>query len=373
MIGLLARKTKTRVYTNWLRFEPVTLRAKEIRTMLRVIMGAGLVVFTSCAAFAQNPEGAPEFEVASVKPAAPPTEGRFRVGMSGGPGSADPGQLTYTNVTLKNVLMNAYGVKGYQISGPSWLDSERYDIAAKIPKGATKEQFMLMLQNLLAERFKLTLHREKKDLPMYALVVGKSGPKMKESVDGPSPGDGAAPGSGGAPGGATGGATGVVPAPPPPPPGGAPGNLAMGRITMGSDGFPKLPPGAGRGGLMMMMMNGRFRMAANQQSMSGLTEMLGNQLGRPVVDMTGLTAKYDFTLDFAPEPGQRMMGPMGAMPPPPPPPSVEGGAPVASAPDSQGPSLFTAVQEQLGLKLEPKKGPVDLLVIDHLEKVPTEN
>lgn len=325
--------------------------------MLRAIMRAGLVVFTSCAALAQSAEGPPAFDVASVKPAPPPAPGRFRVMMSGGPGSADPGQLTYTNVTLKNVLMNAYGVKGYQISGPSWLDSERYDIAAKIPKGATKEQFMLMLQNLLAERFKLTLHREKKDLPMYALVVGKNGPKMKESVEGAVPADGPGP----------------LP-PPPPPPGGPLGNAAGGRIAMGSDGFPKLPPGAGRGGIMMMMMNGRFRMTANGQSMSGLTEMLGNQLGRPVVDMTGLTAKYDFTLDFAPEEGQRMMGPMGAMPPPPPPPPGEGGAPVPGAPDGQsGPSLFTAVQEQLGLKLDSKKGPVDLLVIDHLEKVPTEN
>src|SRR5438093_1564655 len=144
---------------------------------------------------------------------------------------------------------------------------------------------------------------------------------------------------------------------------------------MGSDGFPKLPPGAGRGNFMMIM-NGRFRMTANRQSMSGLAEMLGNQLGRPVVDMTGLTAKYDFTLDFAPEEGQRMMGPMGALPHPPPPPPGEGGGggAIPSAPDSQsGPSLFTAVQEQLGLKLDSKKGPVDLLVIDHLEKVPTEN
>ena len=196
--------------------------------MLRVIMGAGLVVFTSCAALAQSTEGPAAFEVASIKTAAPTASaGMFRVMMRGGPGSADPGQLTYSNVTLKNVLMNAYGVKGYQISGPSWLDSERYDIAAKIPKGATKEQFMLMLQNLLAERFKLTLHREKKDLPMYALVVGKSGPKMKESVDGAVPADGAGP------------------PPPPPPPGGPLGIAGGGRIAMGSDGFPKLPPGAG--------------------------------------------------------------------------------------------------------------------------------
>ena len=168
--------------------------------MLRAIMGAGLVVFTSCAAFAQTAENSPTFEVASVKPAAPITGNTIRVMMRGGPGSPDPGQITYTNVTVKNVLMNAYGVKGFQISGPGWLDSERYDIVAKVPRGATKAEFMVMLQNLLAERFKLTLHREKKDLPMYALVVGKNGPKLKESVDDPAPKEGDAPKAGG-PGG----------------------------------------------------------------------------------------------------------------------------------------------------------------------------
>ena len=103
--------------------------------------------------------------------------------MRGGPGSPDPGQITYSNVSLKNGSDDAYEVKGYQITGPKWLDSERFDIVAKIPKGATKEQFQMMLQNLLAERFKLTLHRETKELPIYALVVGKGGPKMKETVD----------------------------------------------------------------------------------------------------------------------------------------------------------------------------------------------
>src|SRR5271157_3691397 len=165
--------------------------------MLHAIMRAGLAVFTSCAAFAQTAENSPTFEVASVKPAAPIVGNRIMVGMRGGPGTPDPGQITYNNVTLKNVLTNAYGVKSFQISGPSWLDSERYDIVAKLPRGATKEQFMVMLQNLLAERFKLTLHREKRDLPMYALVVGKNGPKMKESVEEPAPKEGEAPKAGG--------------------------------------------------------------------------------------------------------------------------------------------------------------------------------
>ena len=141
---------------------------------------------------------------------------------------------------------------------------------------------------------------------------------------------------------------------------------------MGADGMPQLPPGMGKNGLMMMMMNGRLRLVGNGQTVSALTEMLGNQLGRPVVDATELKAKYDFTLDFSPE---GMNGPMAMMPPPPP--QHEGGpgpgGPMMGGPDAGGPSLITALQEQLGLKLESKKGPVDLLVIDRMEKVPTEN
>ena len=151
--------------------------------MRRATLGVCLIIFTSCAAFGQAAAESPTFEVASVKPAEPQTGMGIRVMMRGGPGSADPGQITYSNVSLKNVLTIAYAVKGYQISGPKWLDSERFDIVAKIAKGATKEQFQLMLQNLLAERFKLTLHHETKELPMYALVVGKGGPKLKESVE----------------------------------------------------------------------------------------------------------------------------------------------------------------------------------------------
>src|SRR5271157_230386 len=256
--------------------------------MLRAIMSAGLVVFTSCAAFAQAAEDSPSFEVASVKPAAPITGNAIRVMMRGGPGSPDPGQITYTNVTVKSVLMNAYGVKGFQISGPDWLDSERFDIVAKLPRGATKAEFMVMLQNLLAERFKLTLHREKKDLPMYALVVGKNGPKLKESVEEPAPKEGEAPKAGG-------------PAADDPLAG-----AAMRRLPMGRDGFPVLPPGAGRGGMMISLLSGNAHMAANGQPMAGLAEMLSNQLDLPVVDMTGLTGKYDFTLTYAPEGGMAL-------------------------------------------------------------------
>jgi uncharacterized protein (TIGR03435 family) len=321
------------------------VKSKELAEMLHAIMSAGLVVFASCAAWAQTVENSPAFEVASVKPAAPIIGNRIMVGMRGGPGTPDPGQITYNNVTVKGVLTNAYGVKGFQISGPGWLDSERYDIVAKVPRGATKEQFMVMLQNLLTERFKLTLHREKKDLPMYALVVGKNGPKMKESVED------AAPKGGG-------------PADDPSP---APGKPALDR-----DGFPVLPPAAaGRTAVSLALMNGNVRMTASKQPMSGLAEDLSRQLDLPVVDMTGLTGKYDFTLYFSPEGLAGMRLPAGLAPPP-----GEGGGemPAASTPDGQSsPSLFAALQEQLGLRLEQRKGPVELLVIDHLERAPIEN
>jgi uncharacterized protein (TIGR03435 family) len=253
---------------------------------------------------------------------------------------------------LKNVLINAYDVNEYQISGPNWLDGERFDIVAKIPQGATKEQFRLMLRNLLAERFKLALHHETKDLPMYALVVGKGGPKLKEAVEE----DAAAP-QGAA-------------EPPPPPPGRDEGPV---RLKTDADGMPQLPSAMGRNGVIMMTMYGsgglRTRMVCKGQPVSALLATLSSQLGRPVVDATGLKAKYDITLDYAPD---GLHGTTIIMPPPHDG-APGGGAPMASAPDMGGPTIFTALQEQLGLKLEQRKGPVDLLVIDRLEKVPTEN
>ncbi len=325
--------------------------------MRTAIVCAGLIVSTSCAAFGQGTTESPTFEVASVKPAEPQPEGMMRVRMSGGPGTPDPGQLTYTNVSLKNVLINAYDVNDYQISGPNRLDGERFDIVAKIPQGTTKEQFRLMLQNLLAERFKLALHHETKELPIYALVVGKGGPKLKEAVE-----EDAATPQGAA-------------APPPPPPGRDEAGPV--RIKMDADGMPKPPSGMGKNGVFMMtMLNGsgglRTRMVCKGQPVSALLATLSSQLGRPVVDATGLKAKYDITLDYAPD---GLNGTTIMMPPPAPQHdgAAGGGSPMVSAPEMGGPTIFTALQDQLGLKLEPRKGPVDLLVIDHVEKVPTEN
>jgi uncharacterized protein (TIGR03435 family) len=319
--------------------------------MLRAIAGTGLAVLLAGGLWAQTAATPPSFEVASVKPSAPQPPGRMYVGTTGGPGSADPGQFRVTANTLKNLLMRAYGVKDDQIAGPDWLDSERYDIVAKVPKGATKDDLKPMLQGLLAERFKLTLRHESKDMPMYALVVSKRGLKIKESD--PAAND--------------------MPVLPPSgePDGGPPMPLPP---------LPALPPGeSGRpvSRIRMTFSNGRVRMAATKESMAGLAEYLGNQLRRRVTDTTGLNGKYyDVALDFAPDDSTRMMGPMGAMGAMggmmmAPPPGV--GVAVASASDPAGPSLFTALEDQLGLKLEATKGPVDVLVVEHAEKVPTEN
>ena len=309
-------------------------------------LAAALVV---CAplALAQAPDHSLTFDVASIKPAAPQGPGKIMMGMRGGPGTPDPGQVTFTNMPLSRLIMNAYDVKSFQVTGPSWLDSEHFDITAKIPKGATKEQYRVMLQNLLAERFKLQVHKEHKEVPIYALTVAKGGPKIKES-----PKDDQAQGA----------------APPPQ-------DLAIQRADgppgpppIGRDGMPRMAPGR-RGEMMMFGPNG-FRMQGSHETMATLADVLSNQLGRPVVDATGLTAEYDYTLNFSPEGLQGMRGM----------PMLMGGGPIGAGPAPEGgheaetgPSLFTAVQEQLGLKLDSRKGPVDLIVVDSAEKTPTEN
>lgn len=290
------------------------------------------------------------FDVASIKPAElPKPDGRGMIrliGPTGGPGSKDPGRIHYPYMSLKNLLTTAFDVKDFQISGPAWLDSERFEINATMPPETTKEQLRIMLQNLLAERFKMTTHRETKELPMYLLVVAKGGPKMKESAETPPPEGGAD-------------------APPPPLPG---------RPQIGPDGFPVLPQLAGRAGLFNIMMNGRARYIAQQQTMKDLADRLTGQLSKPVTDGTGLKGKYDFTLTFAPE---FINGPLGPIAPPaappPPPPNGNVTAGVIPGDGDAPPDLFAAVQSQLGLKLEPKKGQVEIVVIDHMEKTPTEN
>jgi len=194
------------------------------------------------------------------------------------------------------LVTQAYELKRYQVgSYPSWMDTERFNITAKVPEGATKEQFRLMQQNLLADRFGLKIHFDKKEMPTYELVVNKGGHKMKEAAEDPNAKDAPPPPLGGAP-------------PPLPPPPGAGGPV---RITMGRDGFPEMPAGMrGRGGPMMMMMNGRVKMRSTDTTMEQLVTMLANQLAKPVTDGTGLKGKYEFDLEFASDHTMGRGGPM---------------------------------------------------------------
>ncbi len=278
------------------------------------------------------------FDVATIKPAQQSLDGRVRIGISGGPGTTDPGRITCSGVPLQMLITNAFDVKSYQVSGPEWLMSERFDVTAKVPAGATKEQARIMMQNLLADRFKMTFHREQKEMASYILTVGSKGSKLK-------PADPAPPADAGPP------PAGLAPAP-----------------KMGKDGFPELP-GIGRGGgPMMIMMPGKAKMTCTSCPVSRLAETLGNQLGKPVVDMTGLSGNYAFTLVFEPDlSNMRIVG--GPMMPPP---GAAAGAGSESSLDT-APPLLSAVQDQLGLKLEAKKAPVDLIVIDRIEKAPTDN
>ena len=316
----------------------------------------------------QAQTGSDTFEVASVKVAAQPAGrggpggpggpggGRGGRGPAGGPGTNDPTRITFRSATLKTLLVYAYGVKPYQISGPGFLDSERYDIEGRIAPGASQEQVAVMVQNVLATRFNLKLHRASKELPQYTMILAKGGAKL--TVSAPADPEQQPKDDG--------------------PPAGPPPNMPRGGLTFDSDGFPVFPgggmpggPGRGRTGLGVMMAPGnRARIMGTQATVGDLAARLTELLSRPVTDATGLTAKYDVQLTFSTEGLNIAMGGPGG-------PGMPGGGP--GGPEGmqpQGdppPDLFAAIQSQLGLRLAPKKGPVDLLVIDSADKVPVEN
>jgi uncharacterized protein (TIGR03435 family) len=258
------------------------------------------------------------FEVASVKQAPPPSGGRQMVGMTGGPGSSDPARVRFSNVTLRNLVENAYGVAYYQVSGPEWTEELRYELIATPAKDTTKEQFHIMLQNLLAERFHLSIHREPKTMLLYSLTIAKGGPKLRKPVpDEPVPADTQA--------------------------------QSPAKITRDKDGYPELPRGT-RMAIVSRPTGDLARLQGRNETMPSLVQMLSGQLGAPVQDDTGLIDKYDFTLSW-------LAQPPGTLP----------------NNDANGPSIFSAVQEQLGLKLTARKGPVEIIVIDRADKLPVEN
>jgi len=253
-----------------------------------------IVPLLAAAALAQTPP--PSFDVASVKPNTIGTNGGRGRGRGSEITRTSPVSLTMQNIRLSSAIAWAYDVKDYQVSGPAWVDEERYDIAAKAAAPCSDSNLKLMLRSLLAERFGLAFHRETKELPVYVLLIAKGGIKFHESA---------------------------------------------------SVGEMQLTP-----------VRGRMSVDVQRASVSEAVDLLSKPLRRPVLDMTGLTGRYDLKLDLAPylsdqEPGAGVTRPVGI-------------AEVESV-------LITAIQDQLGLKLEPRKAPIDLLVIDHAEKVPVEN
>lgn len=284
---------------------------------------AVLALFVPILGYAQQTDN-PEFEVASIKPNKSAALGS-RVMMQPG------GRLVATGVNVRFLLEMAYDVKDSQVvDAPAWFDSERYDIDAKadeatasamskLPRDQGMAVMRKMVQGLLADRFKLQVTHETKELPVYVLVVAKDGPKFHESTF----------------------------KPPPPSP----------------DGAPR-PPGPGGPPRQGIMMNGRGEVTVTCGDIPMFVNVVSHIVGRVVVDKTGLTGKYDFALKWTPDESQGMMGAPGAGPGP------GGSAPQPA--DPSGPSIFTALQEQLGLKLDSQKAPTDVLVIEHVER-PSEN
>ncbi len=328
----------------------------------------------------------PEFEVASIKSAAQLSPDSFRAGKIHLGTTVDGARVDIGGAPLTTLIQQAFRVKLFQVIAPDWAGESRWDILAKIPEGVSQDQVPEMLQALLADRFKLAVHRENKEEPVYALVVGKGGLKMKAAVPEPAGADAPAASQ-------TIGGFGFFPPPGAPPPGGGPG---AGR---GPGDGPGRGPG-GPGGLNMTMTNpqygtikisgspqeGRIRLEASKVSMAGLADLLTGMTDRPVVDMTGLAGDYQVALDVSLEamigglakaqglafgaggpggPGGR--GGFGG--------GRGGGQSQAQTDGASDPSgnVVAASVEKLGLKLEARKAPVETIVVDHLEKTPTDN
>jgi len=226
----------------------------------------------------------PEFDAASIKPSQP---GGNRQSIR-----IDPGRITYSNVTLRDALMSAYDAKDYQISGPDWLKTDRFDIIATAPGPVADDVMKTMLQKLLSARFQMTVHREKRDLPVYGMVISKTGTKLHEAA-------------------------------------------APGRSNMRMNG----------GGVV-------FTSVTVPELIDYLSRMRLAEMDRPVVDHTGLTGKYDFTVNLFGTQEEMM---------------------AAVSKGDFGSSIFTLIQEQLGLKLEAQKLPLDMVIVDKAERTPTEN
>jgi uncharacterized protein (TIGR03435 family) len=270
------------------------MRLTSIAILAAALTGTG---------YAQTAPPPTRFDAASIKPAAPQPAGRIMIGLH-----ADPGRLTITNMSLRDMIQDAYTLKPYQLVGPAWLDDQRFDVSAETTAQLPREQLLKLLQPFLEQQFKLVTHRESKTVPIYALVDAGSKSKLKPPAEGGPP-----------------------------------------------------------SGSFRMRMSPQGMHLEGASDMDGLANFLSRQEDRPVANQTGITGVYNIALDFAPT-GNGMFRMMGGPP-------GAGGDNGAAAPEAAppAPNLFTAVQEQLGLKLVPTKGPIDILVIDSASKSPIGN
>lgn len=286
-------------------------------TVSRTVLVSALSFAAACSAQTL------QFEVAAIKPSDPQA---VHVGTT-----IDGTRLDMGFFSLTALIVTAYKVEGDQITGPDWLATTRFDILAKMPEGATKEQVPEMLQALLAERFKLAFRRESREQQVYALVPGKDGPKLKET-----PADfvvGSSPFEGGR------------------------GNRAIRAVIRPS------PPG---GWQTISFVDGRNLYESKKLSMAEFARFLRRYTDSPVVDLTGLSGFYELTLEVPPTAANRPRRP-GAMTTP------DGSPrPAEDASEPAGVSIFTSIQK-LGLRLEKRKTAFDRLVVEHIEKTPTEN
>jgi len=300
---------------------------------MRVVVFALVLLF--CAYGEQTSGAKLEFEVASVKSSVfgPGADGLCR----GGPGTGDPTRFTCKYVDLKRIIVWAFGLPPFQVAAPDWTDNQRLDIQAVLPLGATKEQFEAMLQNLLIDRFHLGFHRERRDVTRYELLVAEGGPKLKEA----QAGDAA------------------------PLPSKAPNPVKKMRdFRLDKDGYPILTT---RG---FSNVNGRARFYEPQGPIESLLPLLNMIMDEPVVDSTGLKGNYEIEMHWGQAPlfghvrAQQTQANGGLSPT---------GAVTAPDVGPGGPSIQQALRDQLGLKLQRKKGPMETLIIDRIDRVPTEN
>lgn len=301
--------------------------------------------------------GQSTFEVATIKPAAPLDQAKIAAAMRAGEapkiGPHVEGSLAeYNYMALRDLIALAYNIKPYQVSGPDWLATTRFDIEAKLPEGATKNDAPAMMQALLKERFKLVAHPSAEEQPVLALVVAKNGAKLKEAAEPPTPISDDTPLK--------------------------PGEMKMDsldgpmRIKINPDGSTVINMGAkGTFTQKMDMQTKTLRIQSNDMSMAGFADMLtrvmqiGGTSSRQVVDKTGLKGYYAVNLDISLAEIQAIARASGM--------SMPAGAGGGSSDDPEGgESVFESVQA-LGLKLESRKASVDRLVIDSVSKAPTEN